>query len=133
MQIIIYASPFNTVSRSLIDILRGIGDEKEHEFHHTLDALAARLRHPIVRFNSLLILCPANGYELTQLTSIGHLFRDIRVIVLLPDGEGKTISEGHMLRPRYVGYADGDLNDLAAVVRKMADPEPVSAGSMAHA
>ncbi len=133
MQIIVYASPYTALSRSLIDILRGIGDEKEHECHHTLESIAARLRQPMVRFDSLLILCPANGYELTQLTSIGHLLRDMRVIVLLPDEEGKTISEGHMLRPRYVGYADGNLNDVAAVVRKMADPELASASAMAHA
>lgn len=133
MQIIVYVSPFNAVSRSLMDTIQGVGIQNTQEYHHTLESLVSRLRQPMARFDSLLILCPSNGRELTQLTAIGHLLRDARVIVLLPDGEDKTISDGHMLRPRYVGYSGGDLNDVAAVVRKMAACKPMAGRSPAHA
>ena len=64
MQIIIYVHPPSTLYHGVsVDIIpwnRGL--KIEHEFHHTLDALAARLRQPYSPcFNSLLILCPANG------------------------------------------------------------------------
>ena len=133
MQIIVYVSPFNAVSRSLTNIIQGIGIQNKPEYHHTVDSLVVRLRQPMARFDSLLILCPSNGHELTQLTAIGHLLRDARVIVLLPDGENKTISEGHMLRPRFVSYSDGDLNDVAAVVKKMAGSKSLAGTLQASA
>lgn len=132
MNIIAYTPPFTAASRRLVDIIQGIGDRNKHEVHDTLDSLTARLRHPMARFDSLLILCPSDGRELTKLTAIGHLLRDLNLIVLLPDGEGRTISEGHRLRPRFIGYSDGDLEDVAQVVRKMAASHPAAVTSPAH-
>ena len=132
MQIIIYASPFNAMSRDLMGMIQNTGTPKKHECHHTLESLADRLRQPLVRFDSLLILCPADGYELAGLTAIGHLLRDMQVIVLLPDREARTISNGHMLRPRFLGYSDGDLNDVATVVERMAALNTIAAGRSAN-
>ena len=125
MQIIVYASPFAKVSRHLIEIVQKVGKPKALECLHTLESLTTRLRQPLTCFDALLIVCPANGYELAQMTAISHLLRDLRVIVLLPDREAGTISDGHMLRPRFLSYSDSDLNDVVAVVEKMAASNPM--------
>ena len=33
--------------------------------------------------------------------------------------EEDTVSKGHLLRPRYLTYADGDFEDVAAVLEKI--------------
>ena len=45
----------------------------------------------------------------------------LRLILILPDREKGTISKGHLFRPRYLTYADGDFLDVAAVLAKMID------------
>jgi hypothetical protein len=132
MQIILYISSFITASRNLIDIIHGIGDTKNHECYNNLESFINRLRKPMGQLSAIVILCPANASELTQLTGVGHLLRDMRVILLLPEAQRKTISDGHMLRPRFIGYTDGDLNDVAAVVKKMAGFQPQPSLLMAH-
>ncbi len=49
-----------------------------------------------------------------------ELFRDIMLILILPDRSRKTVDMGYSLWPRYVAYPDGDFNDLRAVLTHMA-------------
>jgi hypothetical protein len=116
----------------LIDIIHGVDDTRKQEYYDSLESLADRLRHPMDRLSSLVVLCPGDASELARLTNIGHLLRDMRVILLLPDGRAKTVTRGHMLRPRFVGYADGDLSEVAAVVKKMSFSRPQPTLRAAH-
>ncbi len=119
MRLILYAPPLNTAGQRLLQIVRSLGAEKRHEFYATIKKLDARLRRPMGSA-SVAVLCPANNDDLAALIAIRHLLRDLRVILVLPDGQAQTISDGHALRPRFVSYADGDFSDVAAVVVKMA-------------
>jgi hypothetical protein len=51
--------------------------------------------------------------------NIKHLFRNTRVILVVPDLSEETIALAHRLRPRYLTYVDGNFPALQTVVDKM--------------
>ena len=46
-------------------------------------------------------------------------FRDFKIILILPDGADNTLSVGFRLHPRYIGYADCNLQEVIMVLKKM--------------
>jgi hypothetical protein len=117
MQLLVYTAPFVDAGR-MKKMLDGRDGDRCCLYFTALSALAAYLRKPL-GFPSICILAPADERELTQLNGMRHLLRDMRIVLILPDGEPQTISEAHYLRPRHVAYADGNLADVKAVVDKM--------------
>ena len=65
------------------------------------------------------VLLAASKGQLSELLSLRELLNDVRIILILPDRGRETISQGHLLRPRFLSYADGDLTDVIAVLSKM--------------
>lgn len=56
---------------------------------------------------------------LSNILSVKELLEDVRIILILPDRLPETISKGHLLRPRFMTYADSDFEDVKAVLIKM--------------
>jgi len=66
------------------------------------------------------VFAAADRKNLQQLASMRNIIADLRIILVLPDRNPKTIAEGHKLQPRFVAYKDSDFTEIGAVVRKMA-------------
>jgi len=126
----VYSTFTNAAGPRLLGIIGALNGKKPYECYTTIEALIKRLRQP-VGADAVAILCPSSNDELNRLLAIRPLLRDVRIILILPDGRAKTISEGHALRPRFVSYADGDFRDVAAVVQKMAGLDSPAAGGSA--
>ena len=118
MKLIIFTPPLNVAARNLIRSLEHLKRTAQIQHFGDIASLAEYLRRPMGTA-VICILFPANNLELRRLNNIRHLLRDMRLILILPDGKPETISDGHALRPRYVSYADCPLADVAAVVDKM--------------
>ena len=56
---------------------------------------------------------------LSDILSAKELLEDVRIILILPDRLPDTISKGHLLRPRFMTYAESDFEDVRAVLNKM--------------
>ena len=120
MQLIIFSSPLNMIGHNLQKGMQGIADRIQLNAFGDIPSLVAHLRKPM-REDTLCILIPADNHDLHCLNTIRHLMRDMRLILILPNRQAETISEGHSLRPRFVSYVDCPLTDVTAVVRKMLD------------
>jgi hypothetical protein len=57
--------------------------------------------------------------ELKALLDIKNLFRDIPLVVILPDRNAETVAMGHSLSPRYLDFLDGDFREVAEILSKM--------------
>jgi hypothetical protein len=57
--------------------------------------------------------------ELFDAVSIRDLLHEYRLILILPDEEEETISLGHHLRPNFLTFKKGNLQDLEIVLKKM--------------
>jgi hypothetical protein len=68
----------------------------------------------------IFLLLASNRKDLSAVQSIRSLLSDAPVIVVLPDRDTDTITQGHRLRPRFLTYIDSDFVELAGVLVKMA-------------
>lgn len=119
MQFLVYASNSNRCGHIVLETLR-IREPAIHSEHITsLEELGDHLRKPMGAV-SIGILIPSDGGELSALVKFRHLMRDMRLILVLPDGDASSTTTAHLLRPRYISYCDGDLCDVIAVASKMA-------------
>lgn len=122
MQLLIYASPFNPAGRS---ILKSIGS-KNHGFEthclYTIKDLEKHLGQPSP-LPKIALLIPQNQDDLDSLIAMGHLMRDTKAVLMLPGDDPHINAKAHQLRPRFVGYNDGDPYYFATVIRKLMEAE----------
>lgn len=129
MKLLIYASLFDVSARY---ILRSVRSHYQggHAVHlPTLVDLESYLRQPS-HLPELVALMPKTPQELDHLIAISDLFRDTKVILVLPDHTTQMTSKAHRLRPRFISYPHSDPDRLISVVDKMMQSgriEPVSA------
>lgn len=91
------------------------------EIYRSIEDLTNRFRyrsHDI----AAAVLVASSTSDLKSLTLMRDLFEDTRIILILPDGDRQTISLGHSLYPRFIGYSDGNMGDIAAVINKILGP-----------
>ena len=120
MKLFLYAKDKNGAGGRLQRVLEVFGKQTEIEVYRTVEGLChGRLRHNGGSIETIAILLAAEQEDLRALLSIRDWIIDLRLILILPDREKGTISKGHLFRPRYLTYADGDFLDVAAVLAKM--------------
>jgi len=117
MVFIIYKSSTRD-SDKLERAVESIVPAEQVENYNSIKEVTQRLQRPM-KEEVVGIFMPSSEKDLSDLLSITHLVRDIRIILVLPNRDEKTMSIGHSLRPRFLTYADGDLSDVAAVMKKM--------------
>jgi hypothetical protein len=130
MQLLIFASPSSAIGRDLQERIRSLQLEIPQTYCKSLAALNAYLRKPMGLL-SIGVLIPSDEHALTDLIGIRHLLRDMRLIVILPTSRLANRAQAHMLRPRFISDADGDLGDITAVICKMKDAACAPAGQTA--
>ncbi|MCG6535460.1 MAG: hypothetical protein L7F78_12400, partial [Syntrophales bacterium LBB04] len=70
---------------------------------------------------SIAVICVSSQKEFSSLLAIKDLFKDMRIILILPDRERATVSKGHGLKARFLSYKDSDFSDVAAVLHHMVE------------
>lgn len=65
------------------------------------------------------VLAASDTEDLEAFASLRDHLREVKLILILPDGQKKTVEKGHTLRPRYISYLDADPQGLSAVLEKM--------------
>lgn len=68
---------------------------------------------------SVAILLAASREDLLGLHTIRHLLEDMRVLLVVPDGDPQTVRLAHDLAPRFLSYLDDDPSHLLAVLERM--------------
>lgn len=118
MRLLIYASALSPVGRSLLALSQSM--DIQSTCCSSLEELDQYLRQPAAG-RPIALLVPSNDGELAALIGVRHLFRDMRLILVLPDRQEPAgrHPNPHELHPRFIGYADGDLSNIAAVLSKM--------------
>lgn len=122
MQLMIYATPSNTVAQDLRKKIRSMGLETGTEtiYCPSLSVLDKHLRKPL-GLPPIGILIPSDDDELTALIGLRHLLRGMRLILILPTCRQPNIAHAraHLLCPRFVTDAEKNLEEVTAVLWKM--------------
>ena len=90
------------------------------EVHSSFPSVYQRLS--MVQEASAIAIMVADSRDLLQeFIKLRTLFIEARIVLVLPDHDQETVSLGHQLHPRYIGYMDGNFDDLAAVAARMVE------------
>jgi hypothetical protein len=106
------------VGESLHTIIETFVPRREIETHQTIDGLLQRVRQ-CKHEHDIAVLLAGSKQELEELVRIGDLFEDLRIILVVPDGEEDAIANTYALRPRFLTYSDSEYIGAAAVLSKM--------------
>ncbi len=118
MKILFYLPVKDGLKKRTGRIVKNVQFEFDTYVHHSIDSFSFQLRYS--RYDvAVVVLFASNRKALADLLAIRDLLDGIRIILILPDREPDTISQGYKLYPRYMSYIDGDLRDVSAVLRKM--------------
>src|SRR5512143_1174352 len=73
----------------------------------TIKALTERLRQSMNNREDP-VLITATAEELENLLALGDLLHNLKLVLVLPDRDHRTIARGHALRPRLLCYLEDD-------------------------
>jgi hypothetical protein len=82
--------------------------------------------------NAVTVLLLSSRQELENLVQYADLFDDQKIILVLPDHAKETVAMGHALYPRFISYSDGDLADVAGVLRKLISHNQAQQATIDH-
>ena len=118
MDLLVYLPAGDEAGRRLQSLIGELEWPGTIEIFKTFGRLTSRLRKPTFEETIALFLV-AEQRDLLDLAALEPLLNNCRVILILPDGEEKTIAMAHRLRPRFLSHRDSDFADVAAVLGKM--------------
>jgi hypothetical protein len=82
------------------------------------ESLQDELRKPYAVYD-LVILFAGTVAELEHYVSLQDLLEGIPVLLILPENRADIFRRAHLLRPRFISFADSDFSDFTAVLQKM--------------
>ena len=118
MRIIYYSAVSEPSCERLRRVIEMNFPRNHVEACRTIEALSQRLGQPIPEL-LIVVLLTASREELSGIIMLRELLLDRRVILVLPDDEPETASQGHMLRPRFITYRSSDYSDVSVVLGRM--------------
>ncbi len=118
--IIFFSTSCGAAEERLLQIIETVVSEKDIRIYRTIGSFSRGLRQP-QNDTDIAILLVSSKVELNHLNliSLWNLLSDMKTIVILPDSNPDTVAKGHILRPRFLSYCDGDFQDVAAVLSRM--------------
>ncbi|MBU0988089.1 MAG: hypothetical protein KKH68_12650 [Proteobacteria bacterium] len=108
----------NSKKNYLLQAVESAANGKRIETVTNFENLSKRLKRLSYTIAAA-VLFASSSETLSGILLLKEFFEDIRVILILPDRMPETISKGHLLRPRFLTYADSDFEEVRAVLTKM--------------
>ena len=119
MNVVLFASGKNVaVSKRLQKVTESKVPLKHLETIQTIEDLSKRVRRLPREIDVAVLLAQSND-QLSEFFPLKEFLEDVRIILILPNLERETITKGHLLRPRYIDYVDGDFSNVGTVLEKM--------------
>jgi hypothetical protein len=116
--LIFYTTGQSDFTSGLLGQIGALIPEKNIILCEDIKQLRAALLKPA--YNLLAAILAVSGrQELRDLISIAKFLRSTRVILILPDRELETVSQGHALRPRFLTWPAKAPYEVIAVLHKM--------------
>jgi len=106
-------------------VFKSLFSMNEIESFHSIEGLKQRILRTTYD-EGIVVLIAERREELSGLLPIIHLFRRLRIILLLPDRKPETIKIGYQLEPRFLSFVDKGFSEVKAVLKKMTAGNPTA-------
>jgi hypothetical protein len=118
LNLILYTKKTAPSGAQLRLVFESLVSKDAMELFHSIEGLRNRLLR--TNYNDgIVVLIADSREELSELLPILHLFRKVRIILVLPDRKPETIKIGYQLEPRFLSFIDQGLTEVKAVLKKM--------------
>ena len=118
MKVLLYATAENPYGKHLCELISQEFSMDSMTLADTLEQLVVLLKSPASRPNCVLLVATDRA-ELARLLSVRMLLHEVQIILVLPPAGDDLVVEAHLLRPRFLTFADSDPDDLIAVLRRL--------------
>jgi hypothetical protein len=118
MCLLVYIPQMDEQGKQLQRMVGNLVWQDSMEIFYELNYFNFRLRHRSGH-EDIALLYASTLKDLDDLVACRDLFNNLRLVIVLPDGEEDTIAKGHLLRPRFMSYQDNAFSDISAVLQKM--------------
>jgi hypothetical protein len=118
LRILFYSSQKEESGTGIGERLRMLVPEDELKIYRSIEELV----HGLYRLydpDTIVLLQARDREELLRIVSLRDLLQGLRIILLIPDRNGETISLAHRLRPRFLSNSENDFSDTFSVLQKM--------------
>jgi hypothetical protein len=128
MRAVLYANEMNEIRKEFENKIQEELSGIDFQTLNSIQTLSAILRKPMNQVSVIVILICSND-EFTDFINLIPFFENIRVILVLPDREERTLALGLKLSPSFISYIDNGVGDICAVLRKI---QKKSSGYQGH-
>jgi len=118
MDLVLYSPVNGSAEERLQRVIESVLPAWEGAVCRSIDDLSERLLQPK---NDLTITCllAAKKEDIEELLPMNNLFRNTRIILIVPDWDKETLAAAHQLRPRLLTHSDSDFAEVFTVLTKM--------------
>ncbi len=120
LNLLFYTSSCGKIAKQVQAVAEALVPRDRLDICQTLGNLAHRLGRP-GNIPDIAVLFACNTKELESFISLREFFSSIRILLIVPNRKRSTIERSHLLGPRYLGFSDGDVREVKAVLSKMLD------------
>jgi len=118
VKVLLYATAENPYGKHLCELISQEFSMDSMTLADTLEQLVVLLKSPASRADCVLLVATDRA-ELSRLLSVRMLLHEVQIILVLPPAGDDLVVEAHLLRPRFLTFADSDPDDLIAVLRRL--------------
>ncbi|MCE5249873.1 hypothetical protein LLG96_06595 [bacterium] len=119
MKILFYSKNDNQFCRKFCEMVESVIPDCDKEVYRSIESLQNSLCRPLYYDTAIGVFFITDHHELSEIMELQALFRNIRLIVLLPDRQKETITKGHTLHPRFLSFVDNNHSEILAILEKM--------------
>ena len=124
MNLILYTKKTEPSGAQLRLVFKSLVSKDAMEMFHSIEGLRNRLLRTTYN-DGIVVLIADTREELSELLPILHLFRKVRIVLVLPDRKPETIKIGYKLEPRFLSFIDQGFTEVKTVLKKMIDGMPL--------
>ena len=118
MEVLLYLPEKKGAGARLLKIAKVILAGQEIKLCQSIKDLSRCLHQQIAHFR-IAVLYLETRRDLLDVQSLSDCLGDMKLILVLPDGDPLTVSQAHTLRPRFITYKDYSFDDLGMVLKQM--------------
>jgi hypothetical protein len=118
LKILFYSSQKEESGTGIGERLRMLVPEDGLKIYRSIEELVHGL-YRLYDSETIVLLQARDREELLRIISLRDLLQGLRVILLIPDRDGETISLAHRLRPRFLSNSENGFSETFSVLQKM--------------
>jgi hypothetical protein len=116
MAVLLYLPPCE-VAEKFESLITNCLSQENITICHNINTFSRGLRQAFSEVIGVILIHSQS--DLDEILLLRDVIWNIRTILILPDSNPETVARGHAVRPRFLTFQDGDLNEVVTVLQRM--------------